>query len=629
MAEVIVGDLAASKTAVETITYIIRTIQKVRRFKTKCEEIQKLALLIQSVLDCLKRANKTLQTTEQVQRNLDEVKKFVIDCTQNSSLAQRAWEVIWRQRLSGLMEGLRETALWFLMEAAVQGVTVQDALRDTSKKIHEAVISIGGDVMAARDQLAAFQVLVEEKGKISAKIAGKWEIQFPFEDKHLKVSREPNGMLAGTLEYDDSSTSQVILLEISTTQKVDPFGRGPRHVRIYSEISSANTVIERFHGLAEPEAGKYYMVMEDLRSAKSLGDSLGGTQLGDVKDRLQIAYELSKAIAFLHSVRILVRSLSDDTVKLVERNKEWKPVLTKLEEARLLMEDTLEPQADMRFEAPEYHHTPIHSQETDIWSFGVLLWELMNSKHPFDQREPVIRQSRAEASLPPAAASILEKLQNGETAWTKQGNTPYAGVSALVISCCHPDPSLRPPMASIARSLWLLLRDESVLMSTPSRDQDEIKARVQSYLEKARSAEREAAKKKKSAKKKLTDKTQDDNNVEPQPSSALEKTLLAERDVKVLRQLSHNGDPVAAAILGGAYWRGMVPFEAEDVDVEAIITLPGEEQNVERQALRAIPLLKFAATAGKGDAKLSIKDLATIHARLCDIYGNHYESLKQ
>ncbi|KAH8916072.1 kinase-like protein [Atractiella rhizophila] len=577
----VVGSLTASKTGVETIVYIIRTVRNVQRFERECQGIQKLVGLIQNVFDSFKAANIPLETTDRVQNNLCEVKDFVIDCTQKSSFAQRAWEVIWRKRLPRLMAGLQETVLWFLMDAAAHGVMVQELLLDTSRNIHDTVIGM----KATLDQLAA-KAVIEEKGQISNRTAAEWDIEFPLEDKRLKVSRDDKGTLAGTVQYH-GLTSQVILHSISNHQKEDPFGGGPRHVRIYSKLSSANTAVERFHGLAELETGNYYVVMEDLRSAKSLGASLQDTaKFEDVKLRIRMAYELAKAIAFLHSVRILVRSLSDETVKLVQRDGKWKPVLTNLGEARLLFEDTLEQNADMRFEAPEYHDSRVHSQETDTWSFGVLLWELLNLRHPFGHPEPVFRSRDAEAY---PAVSIIQQLQNGGIPWTRKDNTPFPGLSVLVTSCCHPEPRLRQPMSSVVRSLCMLMRDDPALIPTPSQDQEETKVRVHSYL----------------AKRKLVDK----------------------RDVDVLRDLSDKGDPVASAILGAAYWRGMVALEDEDLDGETIITFSPEDRDIERKALRALPLLTFAATAGKGEDKSTVKDITLIHKKLCTIYGNHYQQL--
>jgi hypothetical protein len=115
----VVASLEAGKAAIETITYIVKTVQHVRRLKKECEEIGKLAELIQSVLNRYVDVKATLQTAARVESNLKEVKDFVTHCTERSNIVQRSWEVIWNKKLPGLMAGLRETVLWFLMDAAV------------------------------------------------------------------------------------------------------------------------------------------------------------------------------------------------------------------------------------------------------------------------------------------------------------------------------------------------------------------------------------------------------------------------------------------------------------------------------------------------------------------------------
>jgi hypothetical protein len=42
----------------------------------------------------------------------------------------------------------------------------------------------------------------------------------------------------------------------------------------------------------------------------------------------------SKTVAYLHSVEILVKSLSDETVLLIQENNSWTPIVTGLEQAR-------------------------------------------------------------------------------------------------------------------------------------------------------------------------------------------------------------------------------------------------------------------------------------------------------
>ncbi len=111
-------------------------------------------------------------------------------------------------------------------------------------------------------------------------------------------------------------------------------GRGSRHVEIYHLISTS-TLVEVFYGIAELE-GKRYAVMEDVRDDPTLAAMIDSTELNDPLTRLHLAYEVASAVAYLHSVGIVVKNISDVNIvlKRLEDRRRFRPCLTNLEEAR-------------------------------------------------------------------------------------------------------------------------------------------------------------------------------------------------------------------------------------------------------------------------------------------------------
>jgi serine/threonine protein kinase len=112
-------------------------------------------------------------------------------------------------------------------------------------------------------------------------------------------------------------------------------GRGSRHVEIYRLISTS-TLIQVFYGIAQLE-GKRYAVMEDVRDDPTLAAMIASAELnGDPLARLQLAYEVASAVAYLHSVGIIVKNISDVNIvlKKLEDGRKFRPCLTNLEEAR-------------------------------------------------------------------------------------------------------------------------------------------------------------------------------------------------------------------------------------------------------------------------------------------------------
>ena len=145
------------------------------------------------------------------------------------------------------------------------------------------------------------------------------------------MSKESSDEITGTLNNDN-----IVCYPISSIQMDCRIGH--RHVTLYSKLS-ANTLVHPFYGIAD-RSGKLYAVMQDLRTSKSLGASLEDPQFTDMRDRLRIAYDIAQTLAYLHSVEILIRSLSDKNILLVQEGSRWKPILTNLDEARLVSPGT-------------------------------------------------------------------------------------------------------------------------------------------------------------------------------------------------------------------------------------------------------------------------------------------------
>ena len=111
---------------------------------------------------------------------------------------------------------------------------------------------------------------------------------------------------------------------------------GSRHVEIYKRIS-VGALVQSFYGICERN-GKKYAVMEDLRNQPTLAVAIESKLLpNDGSTRMRIAYDLANTIAYLHSVGIIIKSMSDDTVVLRRLDGgTFQPCLTNLETARMV-----------------------------------------------------------------------------------------------------------------------------------------------------------------------------------------------------------------------------------------------------------------------------------------------------
>lgn len=219
----------------------------------------------------------------------------------------------------------------------------QDILIEGQRRILENINLVGKidnsvDEMKSRigeslkNQEESIRNIMQEKQMIASRKAASWSIDYPPGDARLQVSKDAGGSYSGHLNGEP-----VVCIPISSTTRDSRVG--PRHVILYSRLS-ANTLVHPFYGVADSD-GSLFAVMKDLRSAKALGNSLKDTIFNDDLGRVRIVYDLAQTIAYLHSVDILVRSLSDDKVLLFDDKGRWKPILTDLDKARLVREETL------------------------------------------------------------------------------------------------------------------------------------------------------------------------------------------------------------------------------------------------------------------------------------------------
>jgi hypothetical protein len=156
-------------------------------------------------------------------------------------------------------------------------------------------------------------------------------VKFSEGDPRLDIpdSLDGSDQIDGTLR----NVGRVICKKIKND---DIIGGGGdfRQVEIYDLISKC-TNVEAFYGIAELH-GKQYAVMGDLRNDMTLEDAINlkSDRLDDLA-RLRLAYEVSHTIAYLHSIGIIVKNISDINVVLKNEGESgFVPLLINLTEAR-------------------------------------------------------------------------------------------------------------------------------------------------------------------------------------------------------------------------------------------------------------------------------------------------------
>ncbi len=134
--------------------------------------------------------------------------------------------------------------------------------------------------------------------------------------------------------------------------------------------------------------GEHYLVMEFVPKG-SLRDILEKTPTLTVQRALYISLDLADALTRAHRLSILHRDIKPDNVLIAE---DGTPRLTDFGMARMsgtphiTQDDAIV--GTLAYMSPETFHGEDVDERSDIWAFGVMLYEMLAGKRPFDHDQP-------------------------------------------------------------------------------------------------------------------------------------------------------------------------------------------------------------------------------------------------
>jgi Tol biopolymer transport system component/serine/threonine protein kinase len=183
------------------------------------------------------------------------------------------------------------------------------------------------------------------------------------------------------------------LLRASVTTDIDRLNRFEREARAASALNHPNLCT--IHEVGEMEDGRPYIVMEYIQGV-SLRERLGQGQL-QITEVLDIAMQVGSALAAAHQAGIVHRDIKPENITLRPDGilKVLDFGLAKLTEQRQNadpnMSTQLRPQTETgmvmgtaRYMSPEQARGYPVDTRTDIWSMGVVMYEMTSGRVPFD-----------------------------------------------------------------------------------------------------------------------------------------------------------------------------------------------------------------------------------------------------
>ncbi|KAN0070870.1 hypothetical protein V8E54_011035 [Elaphomyces granulatus] len=340
------------------INRVIQKIREVRTFKTKCEALGKHARLLQTLLQKHSSAVESFQTLRDLQACLKRIEGFVSSCKLFSVL-DVSLEVFVKRTYPALLKEISELKEIFLLESVTEILSKEGVVFQNINDVQNSI---------AHEKTSQKEILVSLRQLNQAERARR---ESPFT---LMPAVIPDGNLP---LYDDINISfesedhTIGRSHIEGLGAVVCFQMQPStslpSLDIYRKLQTGSFV-QRFYGIAKRE-NKSYAIMECLDGEESLARACQDKSLPEtILKRVQLAYDLSKTMAWYHRAEMLLKSVSDHTIILKKLpSGRLCPILTRLENARHFLERTSGITYDSRYEAPEFEVCREHTRYTDIW----------------------------------------------------------------------------------------------------------------------------------------------------------------------------------------------------------------------------------------------------------------------
>ncbi|XP_039163334.1 LEAF RUST 10 DISEASE-RESISTANCE LOCUS RECEPTOR-LIKE PROTEIN KINASE-like 1.2 isoform X1 [Eucalyptus grandis] len=180
--------------------------------------------------------------------------------------------------------------------------------------------------------------------------------------------------------------------------------------------------------------------------------------------RMGIAIETATALAYLHASDIVHRDVKTNNILL---DKNFGVKVGDFGLSRLFRNDvshiSTAPQGTPGYVDPEYHRCYQLTEKSDIYSFGVVLIELVSSKPAVD-----LSRERDEINLADFAINKIQNCAFGELIDPNLGfesdseiNRMTTSVAELAFLCLQQDKEMRPPMDEVLEELKAIACNEN------------------------------------------------------------------------------------------------------------------------------------------------------------------------
>ncbi|KAJ0624606.1 putative protein kinase RLK-Pelle-RLCK-VIIa-2 family [Helianthus annuus] len=181
--------------------------------------------------------------------------------------------------------------------------------------------------------------------------------------------------------------------------------------------------------------------------------------------RLKVAQDAARGLTFLHEemdFQIILRDFKSSNILL---DNQWNAKLSDFGVARLGPQEgfthiSTKFVGTMGYAAPEYLSVGRLTSKSDVWSYGVFLYELITGRRPLDKNRPQNEQKLLEWMKPYLGSKRFQRIIDPRL----EGNYPLKSVQKLsfIANCCLcRDPKSRPKMSEVLEMVNQLIEAPS------------------------------------------------------------------------------------------------------------------------------------------------------------------------
>lgn len=196
---------------------------------------------------------------------------------------------------------------------------------------------------------------------------------------------------------------------------------------IHSLLRHPNIVRVYGANIAPPDV---ILVMQFMES--TLESPCRGELSLEFDEKLNIAFGISNGLAYLHSNGIIHRDLKPANILIARCKNVWVPKLGDFGLSQLIREDKEARVGSLIYMAPEVMTSDTYDAAADIYSYGIVLWQLFTEMEPYQELSTFQIYSAVETGDRPDLPEFLDSRLN-----------------FLISSCWHQMPKKRPSAAQV------------------------------------------------------------------------------------------------------------------------------------------------------------------------------------